>query len=213
MNGKRAGKSVHGLTFPLLTRSDGRKFGKSEGGAVWLNREMLSPFDFYQYLYNMPDADMGKMLKVFTFLSLEEIKELESRMEKEPHVAQKRLAEEMTRLIHGEEGLKEALKITEAARPGAQTELSADVLKNLPQKSLSLSDILGKKVVDLLAYLQLCSSRGEARRLIANGGVYLNNEKLENDQLVFEENHLVEGKFLLLGVGKKKKMVISIDDS
>ncbi len=210
---KRTGKSVYGLTFPLLTRSDGKKFGKSEGGAIWLNRDKLAPFDFYQYLYNMPDADMGKMLRIFTFLPIEEIEEIEGKMEAKPHSAQKRLAEEVTRLIHGEEGLREALKMTKAAQPGAKTELSAAVLAALPQKSLPLSDVIGKTVVDLLAFLQLCSSRSEARRLIEGGGVYINNEKLVDEQFMFEKKHLVEGKFLLLGLGKKKKLVISIDFS
>jgi len=210
---KRTGKSVYGLTFPLLTRSDGKKFGKSEGGAIWLNSDKLAPFDFYQYLYNMPDADMGKMLRIFTFLPIEEIEVIERKMEAEPHSAQKRLAEEVTRLVHGEEGLREALKITAAAQPGAKTELSADVLAALPQKSLAVSDVIGKTAVDLLTFAELCSSRGEARRLIEGGGVYINNEKLVDEQFIFEKNHLVEGKFLLLGVGKKKKLVISIDFS
>ncbi|MCH9610921.1 MAG: Tyrosine--tRNA ligase [Chlamydiales bacterium] len=208
---KRTGKGVYGLTFPLLTRSDGRKFGKSEGGAIWLNSDQLSPYHFYQYLYNMPDADMSKMFKIFTFLPLEEIAELER--QSEPNVMQKRLAEEVTLLVHGEEGLEEAQRLTNAARPGAKTELSSDVLQELPQHALPSGDVVGQKLVDLLAKAKLCGSKGEARRLIQGGGVYLNNEKVECDQLVFEEKHLVEGKFLLLGVGKKKKMVISIEDS
>lgn len=210
---KKTGHTVYGLTFPLLTRSDGKKFGKSEGGAVWLNEDHLSCFDFYQYIYNIPDADMGKMFRIFTFLPLEEIEEIEGRMEREPHVAQKRLAEEMTRLVHGEKGLKEALRITNAAKPGAKTELKVEVLQELPQKKLSKESVLGKRAVDILALIQLCSSRGEARRLIAGGGVYLNNAKLDDEHLMIEKNHLVDGKFLLFGVGKKKKMVISIEEN
>ncbi|MCP5470386.1 MAG: tyrosine--tRNA ligase [Chlamydiales bacterium] len=208
---RKGGDAVYGLTFPLLTRSDGKKFGKSEGGAIWLNRDLLSPYDFYQYLYNMPDADMGKMLRVFTFLELKEIEEIEARMEVEPHSAQKRLAEEVTRIVHGEEGVQEALRVTNAAKPGAQTELTAEVLKTLPQALLSSSAVLGKRAVDVLAEVKLCQSRGEARRLIAGGGVYLNNAKVDDEHLTLEKNHLVDGKFLLFGVGKKKKLVISIE--
>ncbi|MFN0065412.1 MAG: S4 domain-containing protein, partial [Chlamydiales bacterium] len=175
-----------------------------------LNKERLSPYDFYQYLFRMPDVDVAKLLKRLTFLELEEIEEIISRVD-EPNFAQKRLAQEVTRLIHGEEGLVEAEKITQAARPGAQTELKRDVLQSIPNKVLPKEIVLGKKAVDLLVEAEIVGSKSEARRLISHGGVYLNNEKVEDEHLILSPNHLVEGKFLLFGVGKKKKIVISIE--
>ncbi len=210
---KMRGQSVYGMTFPLLTRSDGKKFGKSEEGTIWLNSDRLSPYDFYQYFYRMPDADVPKMLKMLTFLELEEIEQIVA--DKMPNGMQKRLAEEVTRLVHGEEGVRAAQKITEAAKPGAETTLSKEVLSalatELPSKTLGLSDVIGTKLLDLYVAVGMLTSKGEARRLIANGGAYLNNKKVVDEHFVIENSHLIEQQFLLLQVGKKKKMVISIE--
>lgn len=199
------GADVHGVTFPLITRSDGKKFGKSEEGAIWLNREKLSPYDFYQYLYRLPDADMPKLLRLLTFLELEEIEQIESEMALQPNSAQKRLAREVTRLIHGEEGLAEAEKVTAAAAPGAVTILDAATLEAMPSKTLAA---VGMSVVDVLVAVDLASSKGAARRLIDGGGVALNNKKVQSSTETIDENHLVAGRFLLLSVGKKKKIVV-----
>ncbi|MCH9609851.1 MAG: Tyrosine--tRNA ligase [Chlamydiales bacterium] len=211
---KVRGVSVHGLTFPLMTRSDGKKFGKSEEGTIWLNPDRLSPYDFYQYFYRLPDADLPKLLRMLTFLELEEIAEIESKIG-EPNYGQKRLAEEVTRIVHGEEGLKSAREITKAAKPGMETELSGEVLtvlsKELPSKTFALDGVIGKKLIDLYLETNLLTSRGEARRLIKNGGAYVNNKKVTDEHFVIEKNHLIDQKFLLLQVGKKKKMVISIE--
>ena len=174
---KMRGASSFGVTFPLLTRSDGKKFGKSEGGAIWLNPEKLPPYDFYQYLFRLPDADMPKMFRMLTFLPLEEIEEIESAMRRQgyvPNTAQKRLAEEVTRIVHGEKGLEEALRITEAALPGAKTMLDSATLKALageiPTHKLAREAVVGVKLVDLFVVSTITTSKGEARRLIANGG-------------------------------------------
>jgi tyrosyl-tRNA synthetase len=214
---KMTGETVYGMTFPLLTRSDGKKFGKTEGGAIWLNPERLSVYDFYQYLVRVPDADIPKMLRMLTFLELEEIREIESEMAAKdyvPNTAQKRLAEEVTRNVHGQEGVDEALRVTEAAKPGSHTELDTATLRalaaDLPSKTLSPAEVVGIKLVDLLIDCGLLESKGEARRMISGGGAYINNEKITDDQLVLSEKHLIENQFLLLGIGKKKKLVIHI---
>ena len=215
---KARGKTVHGLTFPLITRSDGKKFGKTEEGAIWLNADKLSPYDFYQYMFNMPDADVGKLLRMLTFLDLEEIKGIEADMQKPDHVPntpQRRLAEEVTRIVHGEKGLEEAVRITEAAKPGAATSLDRATLEalahELPTKTLKKSEVVGMKVLDLFVLTGMAASKGEGRRLIQNGGAYLNNEKVEDEHAIIEINSMIGGEFLLLGVGKKKKMIISFE--
>lgn len=214
---KVRGATVYGITFPLLTRSDGKKFGKTESGAVWLNSDKLSVYDFYQYLFSIPDEDVGKMLRMLTFVELEEIQEIESAMKHKdyiPNTAQKRLAEEVTRIVHGEEGVKEALRITESARPGSHTLLNKAILESLaleiPSTNLAVSSVIGNKLTDLLVASGLLASKGEARRMISNGGVYLNNEKMMDEELIIATTHLIEKEFLLLGVGKKKKLVLRL---
>ncbi len=214
---KTRGADVHGLTFPLLTRSDGKKFGKSEEGAVWLNSDKLPPYDFYQYLFRIPDADIPKMFRMLTFLEMEEIETIEAEMERSdyvPNSAQKRLAEEVTRIVHGEKGVEEARRVTEAAQPGSRTALNRETLlalaKEIPTPTLPRSQILGVKLSEVLVQLNFLSSKSEARRLIAGGGLYLNNEKIDNENLVIEEQHVVEGEFLLVGIGKKKKVLLRI---
>jgi tyrosyl-tRNA synthetase len=216
---KKRQATVYGLTFPLLTRSDGKKFGKSEQGAIWLNSDKLSPFDFYQYLVRMPDSDLPKLLRMLTFLEMGEIVEIENSMKRPsylPNTAQKRLAEEVTRLVHGEEGLKEALAVTEAAKPGGKTELNAATLEALlalhPRALCPMQAVIGKRVLDLLVTFGLLASKGEGKRIMATGGgIYLNNEKIADEHLVVTPEQLVEGSYLLLGVGKKKKIVIRIE--
>lgn len=215
---KVTGETVHGLTFPLITRSDGKKFGKSEEGAIWLNADKLSAYDFYQYLFRLPDADVPKLLRMLTFLELEEIREIEAQMQRKdyaPNTAQTRLAEEVTRLVHGEKGVEEARRVTEAARPGSHTALDSTTLQalaaDLPSKKLQRSEVLGIKLVDLLVLAGLLESKGEARRMIIGGGVYLNNEKISDDQAILSEKHLIENHFLLVGIGKKKKLVVHVD--
>lgn len=212
---KMRGKTVYGLTFPLLTRSDGKKFGKSEEGAIWLNPEKLPPYDFYQYLFGVPDEDVIKLMRMLTFMELEEIMHIEQQMKRSdyhPNSAQKRLAEEVTRIVHGEKGVEEAKRITVAAAPGAKTTLDRATLSSLaeeiPSTTLDRSEILKISVVELFVKAGIVSSKSEARRLIKSGGLYLNNEKIEDETILIGEDHFIESDFLLLGVGKKKKMVV-----
>jgi tyrosyl-tRNA synthetase len=214
---KMRGANVHGLTWSLLTRSDGKKFGKSEEGAIWLNGDKLPPYDFYQYLYRIPDADIPKMLRILTFLEMEEIKEIEMQMQRPnyvPNTAQKKLAEEVTRIVHGTQGVEEALSITEAARPGSATTLDRATLLRLsseiPSRVLPRSEVVGTKLSDLLVHAKTLESKSEARRMIFGGGIYLNNEKVTHENLIIENKHLIEGEFLLLGIGKKKKVILQV---
>ncbi len=208
---------AYGLTFPLLTRSDGKKFGKSETGAIWLAADRCSPYDFYQYFVRIPDADVIKMMRMLTFIEMAEIRDYEAQMSRAdyiPNTAQKRLAEEMTRLIHGEEGLATALKVTEAAAPGADAELSVEsfraIAQDMPNTELSIEEIVGQKFVDVAVKIGFLSSKGEANRLIDNGGAYLNNIRVNDANLLLSDQSLIGGEFLLFGSGRKKKMLVKV---
>lgn len=212
-------KPVYGFTFPLLTRSDGKKFGKTESGAVWLSDKKLSPYQFYQYLVRVTDADVIKLLKMLTFLDLEEIDDIETQMSKDSYVAntaQKKLAKEVTKFVHGSEGLETAIKVTEGAKPGASAQLDAatlkEISKDMPNASLLLSDVVGNKYSDIACMINLTSSKGEAVRLIKNGGAYLNNNKISDPSFTISENEIIEDAFLLFGAGKKKKILITIKE-
>ena len=210
-------KSAFGLTFPLLTRSDGKKFGKTEEGAIWLSPERCSPYQFYQYFVRLPDCDVIKMMRMLTFMEMEEIRTYEKQMGMPGYLsntAQKRLAEEVTRLVHKEEGLATALKVTEGAAPGANALLNPNVFreiaKDMPSITLPFDEIVGHKYVDVLVKIGLLPSKAEANRLIQNGGAYLNNERVEDPRLQLTQEILVGGEFLLFAAGKKKKMIVSI---
>ncbi|KAA8518424.1 hypothetical protein F0562_015898 [Nyssa sinensis] len=204
---------AYGLTFPLLLKSDGTKFGKSEDGAVWLSPSMLSAYKFYQYFFSVPDADVIRFLKILTFLSMEEISELERGMQVPGHVpntAQRRLAEEVTRFVHGQEGLDEALKATEALRPGAETRLDwktiEGIAEDVPSCSLPYDQVLNISLVDLSVSTGLLDSKSAARRLLKQGGLYLNNSRVDSESKKIEVEDIVDGRILLLSAGKKNKM-------
>ena len=210
-------KTVYGITFPLLTRSDGKKFGKSEEGTIWLSADRLSPYEFYQYFVRVPDADVIKLMRILTFMDMDEIRFYELSMLKEnysPNSCQKRLAEEVTRIVHGEKGLEIAIRVTEGVRPGNKTLLNAEVLEKLsedmPNVSFPLNEVLGEKFIDVGVKSGLFQSKGEGRRLIRNGGAYLNNKRVENEELSFKREDLIEGRLLLLAAGKKKKILLHI---
>lgn len=214
---KLSGETSYGLTWPLLTRSDGKKFGKSEEGAIWLSAEKLSPYEFYQYLVRMPDADVIKLMRMITFMELGEIKKYEEAMAKPdyiPNTAQKKLAEEVTRIVHGEEGLQKALLVTKTAAPGTKGKLDLEMLKaissEMPNVSLESKDVIGQKFIDIAVKSGILPSKGEATRLIQNGGAYLNEEKVDDATLRIQTQDLIGGEYLLIGAGKKKKMLIKI---
>ncbi|MGH8500526.1 MAG: tyrosine--tRNA ligase, partial [Methylococcales bacterium] len=214
---KLLGETAYGLTYPLLTRSDGKKFGKTEGGAIWLAADRCSPYDFYQYLYRMADADVIKLMRMLTFMEMAEIRRYEQAMKQPdyvPNSAQKKLAEELTRIIHNEDGLQSALRATQAAAPGHATELNPEVfhqmMKDMPYVDLKKSDVVDQKYVEIAAKTGLASSKSEATRLITQGGAYLNNERVDDPQFRLTSHHLIGGEFLLLAAGKKKKILVHV---
>ncbi|XP_057457826.1 tyrosine--tRNA ligase, chloroplastic/mitochondrial-like [Lotus japonicus] len=209
--------AVYGLTFPLLLKSDGTKFGKSEDGAIWLSPVLLSPYKFYQYFFSVPDADVVRFLKILTFLDIEEIVKLEEEMVKPgyaPNTAQRRLAEEVTRFVHGEDGLREALRATEALRPGSETKLDwktiEGIAEDVPSCSLAYDEVLNQSLVDLSVSSGLFDSKSAARRLLKQGGLYLNNSRVNSENKKIEVADIVDGKVLLLSAGKKNKVLVRI---
>ncbi|KAF5482281.1 hypothetical protein F2P56_002864, partial [Juglans regia] len=210
-------EGAFGLTFPLLLKSDGTKFGKSEEGAVWLSPSMLSPYKFYQYFFSVPDADVVRFLKILTFLELEEIGELEREMGRPgyvPNSVQRRLAEEVTRFVHGEEGLSEAVKATQALRPGAEAKLDwqtiEGIAEDVPSCSLAYNEVLNLSLVDLSVSAGLLESKSAARRLLKQGGLYLNNSRVDGENKRIEAEDIVDGKVILLSAGKKNKVLVRI---
>ena len=214
---KRTSKTLYGMTFPLITRSDGKKFGKSESGAIWLDETKLSPYQFYQYLFKITDADVIRMLKMLTFLDLKEIQEIENFMASSTYTsnfAQKRLAEEVTIFVHGKEGLEKALKVTEGAAPGRKTVLDAaslsEISNDMPNVEMALKDMVGMSFVSVICKAGLVDSKSEAVRLVKNGGAYLNNERVADPALEISADDVIEGKFVLIGKGKTQKVLIKI---
>ncbi|WP_066063453.1 tyrosine--tRNA ligase [Neobacillus soli] len=205
------GAKAFGLTIPLVTKADGTKFGKTEGGAVWLNPEKTTPYEFYQFWINTADADVVKYLKFFTFLSHEEIDQLAMSVQEEPHLrkAQKVLAEEMTRLIHGEGSLEQAIKISQALFSGDVKSLTAAEIeqgfKDVP--SFDVKDAEGN-LVDLLVAAKISPSKRQAREDIANGAVTINGEKITDTTYSLQESDRIEGQFTIIRRGKKKYTLI-----
>ncbi len=201
------GETAYGLTFPLLLDSSGRKFGKSEGNALFLNGEMTSVFDWYQYFLRAADADVIRYLKVFSMKSLEEIAALEAEMKAHPEarIPQKALAEELTLLVHGETGLKAAQAATEAlyAKKSASDVAKAE---NVPSAKVALSDCVGKSVFAVAAAAGMFKSNGEARRMAAQGGLSLNDAKID-DKRIFAETDVRDGVAVLRS-GKKNYFVL-----
>ncbi|KAL4448413.1 hypothetical protein ABPG75_005632 [Micractinium tetrahymenae] len=216
-SGSGAGEQAYGLTFPLLLKADGTKFGKSESGALWLNGDMLSPYQFYQFLFKTADADVIKFLRMLTFLPLEEIDALDAAMQSPGYVAntaQRRLAEEVTRFVHGEEGLQQAIKATEALAPGAATKLDADLLEAIagdaPSAALPRDQLVGAGLADVMVAVGMQPSKAAVRRMIKGGGVCVNNEKVDDELAVLQESDLIDGRLVLIAAGKKNKMLVRV---
>ncbi|MFD0770582.1 tyrosine--tRNA ligase [Bacillus sp. CGMCC 1.60114] len=200
-----------GLTVPLVTKSDGTKFGKTEGGAVWLDPEKTTPYEFYQFWINTDDRDVVKYLKYFTFLSHEEILELEKQVAEAPEKreAQKALASEMTKLVHGEAALEQAIKISAALFSGSVAELTAAEIeqgfKDVPSVERNTEDAL---LVDVLVESKISPSKRQAREDITNGAVYVNGERTQELDYTVTEKDRIEDKFTIIRRGKKKYFLI-----
>ncbi|WP_102274245.1 tyrosine--tRNA ligase [Cytobacillus massiliigabonensis] len=206
------GAKAYGMTIPLVTKADGTKFGKTESGAVWLDPEKTTPYEFYQFWINAADADVIKYLKYFTFLSREEIEALEQSVQEEAHLrkAQKALAEEMTRLIHGEAALIQAIKISEALFSGDIRNLSAAEIKQGFKDVPSYEHTTGEEIniVDLLVEAKISPSKRQAREDVGNGAVYVNGERVTELEYVLSEKDRIEGQFTVIRRGKKKYFLI-----
>ncbi|AIK85085.1 tyrosyl-tRNA synthetase [Corynebacterium glutamicum] len=209
LNRRVNGTSVHAVTVPLVTDSDGKKFGKSTGGgSLWLDPEMTSPYAWYQYFINASDADVIRYLRWFTFLTQEELAELEVEVAERPfkREAQRRLAREMTNLVHGTEA-------TEAVELAAQALFGRAELRDLDEKTLAASvsetavaEIKAgepRTIIDLLVASRLADSKGAAKRAVKEGGAYVNNERIESDDWEPSAEDLLHGSWLVLRRGKK----------
>jgi tyrosyl-tRNA synthetase len=200
-----------GLTIPLVTKADGTKFGKTESGTIWLDKEKTSPYEFYQFWINTDDRDVIKYLKYFTFLSKEEIEELEKQLQEAPEqrAAQKALAEEMTKLVHGEDALKQAIRISEALFSGSVSELTAEEIeqgfKDVPSFEYEGEEV---SLVELLVMAKIVPSKRQAREDITNGAIYVNGERVQDINAVITKENRIEGRFTIIRRGKKKYYLI-----
>lgn len=207
---KAEGGQAFGMTFPLVTTASGEKFGKSAGNAVWLDPEMTSPYTFYQYWMQSDDNDVERYLKLFTFLPLAEIEAIAQAHGQQPEAreGQRRLAEEVTRIVHGAEALRKAQLASEVLFGREIKGLSdadlAGIFPDVPSTQFAASQLGEITLVQLLKETGLASSNGEARRLLQGGGVYLNNTKCSDPQLILESQHLASETTMVVRSGKKK---------
>ena len=214
---KKNGKTVFGLTLPLITKSDGTKFGKTEAGAVWLDPKRTSVYKFYQFWINTDDRDVIRYLKYFTFLSREEIESLDQKTAQNPGAreAHKALAKAVTDLIHGENATQESIRASEILFGGDLNGIAEstfnEIVGEVPTKEIEKSklDGAGIPLVELLVHAGLCSSKGQARKDIEGGGVNTNNIRETNFQRSVTSNDLLFGKHILLRKGKKNYVVVT----
>jgi len=203
---------LYGLTWPLLTTSSGSKMGKTESGAVWLSAEKTGPYHFYQYWINVEDADVGTCLRFFTDLGREELESLlvEHRVDPGRRVAQRRLATELTRLVHGPQGLTTAERATEIFFGAEIHELSdaqlSGIFADVPSKELHRERLAGEgiSIIDALLDAGLARSKGEARRLVEQGGAYVNNRRVEGIEARLGRAQLASESIMVLRSGKKR---------
>ena len=215
---RKSGKTAHGLVLPLLTKADGTKYGKTAAGAVWLDPKKTSPYRFYQFFVNADDADVVKLLKTLTFLSPVEISSLETELKNNPgaRIAQKALARELTTLVHGADALGAAIKASEilfgGALDGVGEDIFRDVVGEVPTKELEKAklDGVGTPLVELLVHSGLAPSKGQARKDIEGGGIYVNNERSADVARTVTAKDLLFGKHLLLRKGKKTYAVLKV---
>jgi tyrosyl-tRNA synthetase len=212
---KKSGKEVYGATYPLLLTSSGAKFGKTEDGAVWLDPERTSPYQFYQFWMNTEDQDLSKLLRLFTFLPLEEILEIEGEAQKQPEkrLGQKILAEEITRIVHGDQAMQRVQHASSILFGGSFSPEDLDIEtlalleREVPGDGVAS---LPETVVDMLGGSDACKSNGEARRLIRGGGVSLNGEKIIEEGRILCKEDLLFGKYLFFRLGKKKFFMVCL---
>jgi tyrosyl-tRNA synthetase len=205
---RAAGGHAHAFTTPLVTKADGTKYGKTEGGALWLDPEMMSPYAFHQFWLNVEDAKVGELLRLFTFRSHAEIEELERQQAESPwlRVGQKALADDVTTLVHGAGETEQAKAAAAALFGGGElTGLSSATLgAALAEAGVTSVEGENWSVVDLFVSSGLAASRGEARRTVTEGGAYVNNSRVEDPDAVLSTADLLAGEWLVLRRGKKR---------
>ncbi len=218
---RKEGVEAYGLTWPLMTKSDGKKFGKTESGNIWLDPKRTSPYKFYQFWLNSTDEDAARYIKIFTILPPAEIDALITEHSEAPHLRklQKTLAKEITCLIHGEENYETALEASQILFGNATSEtlkkIDEDtflsVFEGVPQYEISAADLkAGITIVDFLAdKTAIMSSKGEARRALKGNGISINKEKV-NEETVVNESHLIDGKYILAQSGKKNYFLVVV---
>ncbi len=210
---KKSGNDTHVITVPLITDSTGKKFGKSEGNAVWLDADKTSPYEFYQFWLNVADADAVKFLRIFTFLSLDDIDSLAKVFEAAPHerLAQKTLAKEVVSLVHGEAAYEQAVNISEQLFEGHIKALSVkDIkagLKDVP--NYTVTDDFDGNLVNLLVDAKISPSRRQAREDITNGAIYLNGERQTDLEYVLSDTDKLENELTVIRRGKKKYTIVN----
>lgn len=216
---KVRGVSAHALVHPLITRADGTKFGKSaDGEAIWLDPQRTSPYRFYQFFVNAEDSKVVEYLRFYTFLSQEEIAQYEDEVKNQPHLrsAQKRLAQEVTRLVHGESAVAKAEQATHVLFGGTLEGLSsadiADIFAEVPTTTLPHTTISmgGMPLVELLAKTTLVTSKGDARRQLQNGAISVNNVRAEGVDQQLSAEHLLHNQYILLRKGRKEYHLVHI---
>lgn len=219
---RKEGLEAYGLTWPLMTKSDGKKFGKTESGNIWLDPERTSPYKFYQFWLNTTDDDAARYVKIFTLLPPAEIDALIAEHAEAPHLRklQKTLAKEITCLIHGEEAYNSALEASQILFGNATSDTLRKIDENtflsvfegVPQYEIAAADLKqGIDIVDFLAgKTSVMASKGEARRALKSNAISINKEKVSGEEFIVNESHLIDGKYILAQSGKKNYFLIIV---
>lgn len=202
---KKLGKEAYGFTMPLVTTKDGTKFGKSEGNALWLDKNKTSPYTMYQYLLNAEDEKVIDYLKVFTFLSKEEIDRLELEVKNNPHLreAQKTLAKEVIIFLHGEEEYNKAVKLTESLFNNKFDDLELSDIEDIFKNEKIREVETNKNIVDLLIDMGVSSSKREAREFINGNAISINGNKINDLDLIIDDNYFLHNTYIIVKRGKK----------
>jgi tyrosyl-tRNA synthetase len=212
---RQRGAKAHGLVMPLITTAAGTKFGKSEAGTIWLDPQLTKPYEFYQFWLNADDRDAVKYLKFFTFLAEPRIRDIEQESAQAPEkrIAQRELAREVTRLVHGEDALREAETAASKLFSGDLSSMSVtellQVFPNVPSSNAAFAAD-GWPLVELLASSGVTASKGEATRLIRSGGIYVNDRRVTDEKERLTPAHAIEGQLFVVRKGKKDNFLIRI---
>jgi tyrosyl-tRNA synthetase len=208
---------AYAFSVPLITNAEGKKFGKSAGNAVWLDPNLTSPYQFHQFWLNVQDNEVIKLLKVFTFTPRDEIEQLEREMNEHPEKrdAQKFLADALCTLVHGQQATEDAKRAAGALFGGSLEGFSSkqllEIFSEAPSTTLKKTEIAELDVLSLLAQT-LCSSKGEARRLIQGGGIYIDNERVSEPTMLVSSTKLLETGFIVMRSGKKNYHLVKVTE-